>query len=172
MARKKKSKKDSKKKDIEKKQSFRKQFRIAYRGLESPKKYYLTILLPLIILGAIVLSMPIILNILLPFPIDFNPLTFVVGGVVPIILGFLYPYITWKNKEGDINGKMHFFITHLRVLAISDLSLRDIINILGGKKAYGSLGEELKRISVLSTQWRMPLARHSALSQLEHRASY
>jgi flagellar protein FlaJ len=86
-------------------------------------------------------------------------MTFTVGGTVPIMLGVLYPYISWKNKENDINGKMHFFITHLRVLAISDLALRDIINVLGGKKAYGSLGDELKRMSVLSTQWRMPLSK-------------
>jgi flagellar protein FlaJ len=92
-------------------------------------------------------------------PLNLNPITFIVGGTIPIILGILYPFISWKNKEADINGKMHFFITHLRVLAISDLSLRDIINVLGGKKAYGSLGEELKRISVLSTQWRVPLSK-------------
>jgi flagellar protein FlaJ len=74
-------------------------------------------------------------------------------------VGILYPFIIWKSKENDINGKMHFFITHLRVLAISDLSLRDIINVLGGKKAYGSLGDELKKTSVLSTQWRLPLSK-------------
>ena len=159
MAKKRKSRKDPKKKDIEKKQEFIKQLKIAYRGLENPKKYYTTILLPLIILGVLVFLMPIIINLVLPFPIEFNPMTFAVGGTVPIFLGFLYPYISWKNKENDINGKMHFFITHLRVLAISDLSLRDIINVLGGKKAYGSLGEELKKISVLSTQWRMPLSK-------------
>jgi flagellar protein FlaJ len=156
---KKKSKKDSKKKDIEKKQDFIKNIKIAYRGLENPGKFYRTILLPLIILGCLVFSMPIIINLLLPFPIEFNPMTFIVGGLVPIILGIFYPYISWKNKENDINGKMHFFITHLRVLAISDLSLRDIINTLGGKKAYGSLGDELRKISVLSTQWRMPLSK-------------
>jgi flagellar protein FlaJ len=152
-------KKQKGKKDIEKKQDFLKQFKIAYRGLESPRKFYINILLPLIILGLIVILMPFFLNYILPFPISFNPMTFLVGGIVPIFLGIFYPYITWKNKENDINGKMHFFITHLRVLAISDLSLKEIIRILGGKKAYGALGEELKKVSVLSTQWRMPLSK-------------
>ena len=151
------SKKDKKK--AEKKQDFIKQLRIAYRGLENPKKFYLTILLPLIIIGILVILLPFILNIILPVPVSFNPITFGVGGIVPIFLGVFYPFINWKNKENDINGKMHFFITHLRVLAISDLSLKDIIQILGGKKAYGALGEELKKISVLSNQWRMPLAK-------------
>jgi flagellar protein FlaJ len=156
---KRKTKKDKKDPDNLKKKDFIKELKIAYRGLENPEKFYTTILLPLIVIGVIVFLMPFILNIIVPIPLNLNPISFVVGGVVPIVLGVFYPYITWKNKENDINGKMHFFITHLRVLAISDLSLKDIINILGGKKAYGALGDELKKIGVLSTQWRMPLSK-------------
>jgi len=159
MAKEKKKKKSKKKESIEKKQSFIKQLKIAYSALENPKKFYLTTLLPLVIIGILFFLMPFILNILLPFQLKLNPITFIIGGIVPIFLGIFYPYITWKNKENDINGKIHFFITHLRVLAISDLSLRDIINIIGGKEAYGALGDELKKISVLSTQWRMPLSK-------------
>ncbi len=149
----------NKRKKQKKKQEFLKEFKIAYKGLEKPKKFYTAVLFPLIILSILMFSMPFILIILVPFPIDINPLTFILGGIIPIFLGVFYPYITWKNKENDINSKMHFFITHLRVLAISDLSLKDIINMLGGKKVYGALGEELRKISVLSTQWHMPLAK-------------
>jgi flagellar protein FlaJ len=156
---KKKSKKDKKKEEDGNKKDFIYQLRIAYRALEDPKKFYSTILFPLVFMGIIVFLMPIILNIILPISLDLNPITFIIGGIVPIFIGVLYPYISWRNKENDINGKMHFFITHLRVLAISDLSLRDIINILGGKKVYGELGKELKKISILSTQWRMPLSK-------------
>ena len=56
---------------------------------------------------------------------------------------------------------MHFFITHIRVLAISDLTLKDIINVLGGNKAYKSLGEEFRKISVLADQWRVPCLKKS-----------
>jgi len=155
----KKEKKQEKKEKSEKKQDFVKQLKIAYRALEDPKKFYRKVLFPMIFLGLIIFMMPVILGFIVPFPLDFNPITFIVGGIVPIIIGVLYPYISWKNKENDINGKMHFFITHLRVLAISDLSLKDIIDILGGKKAYGALGTEIKKISVLSTQWKLPLAK-------------
>jgi len=156
---KKKKKKDKKKKEIEKKQDIIKQLRIAYRSLENPKKFYATILLPLVAIGVIVFMMPFILNMVLPVSIEFNQMTFIIGGIVPIFLGIFYPFIAWKNKENDINGKMHFFITHLRVLAISDLSLKDIINMLSGKTVYGALGDELKKVSVLSTQWRMPVSK-------------
>jgi len=163
MAENKKKKKDKKykkekKRDAEK-ESFSVQLKIAYRELDNPKKFYRTILAPMIILGILIFILPFILNIVLPVPVDYNPITFIIGGTVLIFIGVLYPYISWKNKENDINGKMHFFITHLRVMAISDLALKDIINILGGKKAYGALGGELKKISVLSTQWRLPLSK-------------
>jgi len=155
----KKSKKDSEIDGAEKKQELSQQFKIAYRSLENPRKFYLTILLPLVILGLLICIIPFILNMILPHSMNFNLTTFIIGGVVPIFLGVLYPFIKWKGRENDINSKIHFFITHLRVLAISDLALKDIINILGGKKAYGALGEELKKISILSTQWRMPLSK-------------
>ena len=155
----KKKKKDSKEKEDKNKQDFVKQIKIAYRTLEDPEKFYKRTLAPLIFLGILICLTPFILDMILIYPLSFNPITFMVGGIVPIFLGIMYPYIAWKNRENDINDKMHFFITHLRVLAISDLTLRDIINQLGGKPAYGALGDELKKISVLSTQWRLPLSR-------------
>ncbi len=152
---KKKSKKQKNKKT--KGDSFNTQLKIAYRALENPKKFYTTVLAPLVGMGILVMAMPFILTAIVK--ISYNPITFIIGGIVPIFLGILYPFLTWKSKENDINAKMHFFITHLRVLAISDLSLRDIVDILGGKPAYGALGEELKKMSVLSTQWKLPLSK-------------
>lgn len=153
--------KEQKQKKKEKKDAkdFVKELKIAYSNLDDPKKFYTTILLPLIAMGCLVFSLPIILNMVLPVTVDFNQITFIIGGTVPILLGVLYPFVAWKNKENDINAKMHFFITHIRVLAISDLSLKDIINMLGGKTVYGALGEEMKKTSILSTQWKMPLSK-------------
>lgn len=151
-----KQKKQNKK---QKKEESLSELKIAYKSLDDPNKFYRTILFPLVLIGIIIFILPFILQLIVPIPLDYNPLTFIIGGIIPIIIGVFYPYIAWKNKESDINGKMHFFITHLRVLAISDLSLKDIINILGGNRAYTSLGEELRKMSVLAEQWRVPLAR-------------
>jgi len=149
----------SKKKVKGKKKETFKDLKIAYKSLDNPKKFYKTILFPLIILGVITFLLPFILNIISPVELDMNPITFVIGGTVPIFLGIFYPFIAWKNKESDINGKMHFFITHLRVLAISDMSLKDIVEAIGGNKAYKSLGEEMRKVNVLTNQWRVPLAK-------------
>lgn len=140
-----KKQKKTKKQDKVEKTDFSKELKIAYNSLEDRKKFIRKVFLPLIVLGIIIFILPYILQIVVPVPLEFNPITFTFGGIVPIILAVLYPYISWKNKESDINGKMHFFITHLRVLAISDLSLKDIINILGGNPAYGSLGRKFEK---------------------------
>jgi archaeal flagellar protein FlaJ len=153
----KKEKRKKQKNKAKKKDSFKTQLKIAYRALENPKKFYTTILAPLVIMSILFMSMPFILGFILN--LSYNLIPFIIGGIIPLFLGILYPFISWKNKENDINSKMHFFITHLRVLAISDLSLRDIIDILGGKPAYGALGEEIKKMSILSTQWKLPLSK-------------
>ena len=148
-------KKENKKEKKQKKKGnkdFIQELKIAYRNLDDPKKFYMTVFLPLIIIGVLIFCMPFILGMLIPIPIEFNFMTFIIGGIVPIILAVLYPFVSWKNKENDINAKMHFFITHIRVLSISDLSLKDIIDVLGGKTVYGALGEEMKKTSVLSIQ--------------------
>jgi len=142
----------------EKKDSL-KEFKIAYRSLDDRKKFIRSIFIPLIFLGLLVMFLPFLLQLLISSQLQYNPITFIFAGTIPIILGVFYPYISWKNRESDINGKMHFFITHIRVLAISDLSLKDIVNVLGGNKAYKSLGEELRKISVLADQWRVPISK-------------
>ncbi len=152
------SRKKAKKQEKKKEESL-KELKIAYKNLEDPEKFYKKILFPLIITGVLIFCLPFILEMLIPVPLDLNPITFIIGGIIPIFLGIFYPYIAWKNKESDINGKMHFFITHIRVLAISDTPLNEIIGILGGNPAYGSLGDELRKISVLCSQWRVPLAK-------------
>lgn len=153
-----KTEKKTKKAKKDKKDSL-KEVKIAYRSLEDRKKFIRSIFVPLLFLGILIMCLPFLLQMVVPVDLQYNPMTFFIAGIIPIILGVFYPYISWKNKESDINGKMHFFITHIRVLAISDLSLKDIINVLGGNKAYKSLGEELRKISVLADQWRVPVSK-------------
>jgi archaeal flagellar protein FlaJ len=153
---KKQSKKEKKQK--EKKDSL-KEFRIAYRSLDNRKKFIRSIFIPLVMLGLLVMFLPFLLQLLVSSQLQYNSMTFILAGTIPIALAVFYPFISWKNKESDINGKMHFFITHIRVLAISDLSLKDIVNVIGGNKAYKSLGEELRKISVLADQWRVPISK-------------
>ena len=136
-----------------------KQFKTAYKSQQDNKKYLMGILLPSLAAGIIIIILPSLLALFgLQIP-GFQPSISLLAGLILIILGICYPYLKWKNRESDINGKIHFFITHLRVLAISDLSLKEIIKLLGGNPAYGALGEEMRKVGVLSDSWRMPLSK-------------
>jgi flagellar protein FlaJ len=159
MARQDQKKNKKSKKKAEKKKDSLAEMKIAYHSLEDRKKFIRSVFLPLLLLGILVMCLPFLLGLFVSTDLHYNPATFILGGIIPIILGVFYPYINWKNRESDINGKMHFFITHIRVLAISDLTLKDIVNVLGGNKAYKSLGEELRKISVLADQWRVPISK-------------
>ncbi len=151
-------KKEKKLEEGGEKSGFIKDLRIAYRNLEDFEGFIKKNLLPSLAFGIFLIIFPFTLNKYLS--ITLNPIAFPSVGLIIIVLSILYPYISWKNRENEINGKMHFFITHLRVLAISDLSLKDIINTIGEKrKVYKSLGDEIRKISILSTQWKVPLAR-------------
>ena len=150
--------KERKAKEKGEKSGFIKDLKIAYRNLEDPEEYIKKTLLPSIAFGIFLIAFPFTVGKYLPVAINATALSSI--GFIIMVLGALYPYISWKNRENEINGKMHFFITHLRVLAISDLSLKDIINVIGEKrKVYKSLGDEIRKISILSTQWKLPLAR-------------
>jgi flagellar protein FlaJ len=154
-----KKKENKNKKTKKKKVDLFKELKFVYRSLPDRKNYVKKNLFPIIFLGIIIIILPIISNFVYTIPLVFDSTTFIFFGLIVIILGFLYPYINWKNRESDINGKIHFFITHLRVLSISDLTLKDIMRVLSKNKAYKSLGEEIRKISVLSDQWRVPMGK-------------
>jgi flagellar protein FlaJ len=147
------------KKKTKKKKNLFKDLKSVYRNLHDKDKIIKKTILPIIILGSLIAILPF-LNLFINFiPIQLDFITFLFIGSIIIILGILYPYINWKNKENDINGKIHFFITHLRVLSISDLSLKEIMKVLSKNKAYKSLGEEIRKISILSDNWRVPMGK-------------
>ena len=85
-----KSKKIGKEK-IKTDESLIQQLKISYRMLEDRKKFYRTTLFPLIGMGVMMFCMPIILKIAVPFPLEIDPITFIIGGIVPIFLGISFP---------------------------------------------------------------------------------
>jgi flagellar protein FlaJ len=147
------------KKKTKKKKNLFKDLKSVYRNLHDKDKTIKKTILPIIILGSLIAILPFLNLFIIFIPIQLDFITFLFIGSIIIILGILYPYINWKNKENDINGKIHFFITHLRVLSISDLSLKEIMKVLSKNKAYRSLGEEIRKISILSDNWRVPMGK-------------
>ena len=92
-----KSKDSTRKKKLRKEKKHKeekfKDLKTAYKSLENPKKFYRSVLLPLVGLGGFIFFIPFIMGILLPIPLELNPLTFTIGGIVLIVLGIFSPYL-------------------------------------------------------------------------------
>ena len=92
-------KKDTNRKNKQKDQDLISQLKISYRSLEDIKKFYKSILIPSIILSVLIFSLPFIFNQIIVIDIEFNQITFIVGGIIPLVLGLFYPLMKWKNRE-------------------------------------------------------------------------
>lgn len=81
--------------------------------------------------------------------------------VVPVFLAvpvaLLIPRIHADMRRKDMDNKIHFYITHMGVLAAARLPPVDILGKLGEKKEYGPLAEGSAQIASLVRRWNMSL---------------
>jgi flagellar protein FlaJ len=129
----------------------------AYASLNMPPaKYLLTFALPLVGAGfAVVLILRLLAASL--FVGAFGVLVYAIP-LFFIVLAAIYPYTVAEGKKSQINNNIHFFITHMGVLATANIPRSDIMRMLGEKKEYGALAEEARKIHSLVDSWNMSLA--------------
>jgi flagellar protein FlaJ len=75
-----------------------------------------------------------------------------------MLVAAIYPYTVAEGKKAQINNNIHFFITHMGVLATANIPRSEIMRMLGEKKEYGALAEEVRKIHTLVDSWNMSLA--------------
>jgi len=74
-------------------------------------------------------------------------------------VAFAYPKMMVDKKRADINNNMHYFITHMGVLATSDLTLTGIFELLRTKKEeYGALAGEIDKIFMMADTWHLSMS--------------
>ncbi|HWG91354.1 MAG TPA: archaellar assembly protein FlaJ [Candidatus Thermoplasmatota archaeon] len=121
-----------------------------------PATYLLKYAVPLVITGV---AVSLIFTFLVP-----DLATGVFGALIwaiPLfflILAVIYPYLVAEGRKQQIDRNIHFFITHMGVLATSNIPRSEIMRILGEKKEYGALAEETRKIYALVDAWNMSLA--------------
>lgn len=122
----------------------------------APSRYLLVYALPLF-LGAVGASFVLTKSLApLVMPGLLYLLPVLVIGVVTAFL-VLYPVAHADSRRMAIDLAIPFFMTHLGVLATSNLPRQDIFRMLGERKDYGALAEEIHKIYRMSAQWNMPL---------------
>lgn len=76
-----------------------------------------------------------------------------IGGVL------VYPISVAQRRGQAMDHNMHYFITHLGVLATSRIPAVELFRLLGEKnKEYGPLADECKKVATLVVRWNMGLA--------------
>lgn len=129
----------------------------AYASLNMPPaRYMLQFALPLVLTGVAVV---VILRFISPslFTGLFSLLIYLIP-LFFVIVAAIYPYTVAEGKKNEINNNIHFFITHMGVLATANIPRSQIMRMLAEKKEYGALAEETRKIFNLVDAWNMSLA--------------
>ncbi|MHC1568091.1 MAG: hypothetical protein ACXQT5_07330 [Candidatus Syntropharchaeia archaeon] len=84
---------------------------------------------------------------------------------IPVFCLFVvvsYPKILLDRRRREIDQNIHYFITHMGVLATSDLSLIGIFDLLRKREEeYGALAREVEKIFILVDTWHLSIAEAS-----------
>jgi flagellar protein FlaJ len=119
----------------------------------SQKNYFKTFVLPVIILAIL---FPVIILVLVPSVMEG---ILVVGVIlVPIALFaivLIYPISGLEGKKKEIDNNIHYYITHMGVLATSQMTRVDLLLKLSHTEAYGYLAKETGRIHALIFYWHV-----------------
>jgi flagellar protein FlaJ len=67
----------------------------------------------------------------------------------------IYPISSLEGKKKEIDNNMHYYITHMGVLATSQMSRVDLLLKLSHTEAYGYLAKETGRIYALIYYWHV-----------------
>jgi flagellar protein FlaJ len=119
----------------------------------SQDKYIKKFVIPALILA---FMFPIIIILLVPSIVQG---VMVIGIIlVPMALlsiVILYPISSLEGKKKDIDNNIHYYITHMGVLATSKMSRIDLLLKLSHTEAYGYLAKETGRIYALVFYWHV-----------------
>jgi flagellar protein FlaJ len=119
----------------------------------SQKNYITKFVIPVLALAII---FPFLIIILVPSIVQG---AMVVGIVlVPMALFsivIIYPLSSLEGKKKEIDNNIHYYITHMGVLATSQMTRIDLLQKLSQTEAYGYLAKETGRIYALVFYWHL-----------------
>ncbi|MCZ7397205.1 MAG: type II secretion system F family protein [Candidatus Methanoperedens sp.] len=120
------------------------------------RQYIMKFALPLLFMG---LFFPLAMFLLVPDLVA-GAITYVLLLVPFLFVGLIifYPLSILGSKKTQIDQNMHYYITHMGVLAASNMARREVIHHLSMHPAYGYLATETGKIYSLMNDWNFSLA--------------
>ena len=76
-----------------------------------------------------------------------------------VLYAVMYPYLEIDRRKGEIESRIHIFITTFGVLSISEVDRKHILKIITEKKELGYLTKEVHKLYVLVDRWNQSLAK-------------
>lgn len=122
----------------------------------TPSDYIKRFAIPILLLG---FGFPVLIQIAAP--------DIMVGDIalalwsIPfffIILIVMYPMNTLASMKIQIDQNIHYYVTHMGVLATSQMQLKDLLYSLSRNEAYEYLGKETGKIYMLMNDWKLSFA--------------
>jgi len=132
-------------------------FKKAFECMEMTQKQYLfKIALPIVSMG---IFFPILMFLLVPDLIT-GAFTYVLLLVPVLFIAVVvfYPTTVLGTKQSQIDVNMHYYITHMGVLAASNMARKEVLRQLSLNAAYGYLAIETGKIYTLMNDWNFSLA--------------
>ncbi|MCX9073328.1 MAG: type II secretion system F family protein [Candidatus Methanoperedens sp.] len=132
-------------------------FKKAFDCMEiTQQQYIMKFALPLLFMG---IFFPLAMFLLVPDLVS-GIFMYVLLLVPVLFIGLIifYPITVMENKKSQIDLNMHYFITHMGVLATSNMARKEVIHQLSTHRAYAYLATETGKIYSLMNDWNFSLA--------------
>jgi len=122
----------------------------------TPEQYLVKFAAPLTFMG---IFFPVVILLLLPTLVT-GIFIYVLLLVPVLLIGLVifYPLSVIGGKKSQIDLNMHYYITHMGVLAASNMARKEVIHHLSMHEAYGYLATETGKIYSLMNDWNLSLA--------------
>jgi len=78
-------------------------------------------------------------------------------GIFAIGVAVVYPKIAQDKKRAEMGERLHIFITHMTILAQTNIDRMAVFRTLANEKEYAALTEEMQRIVELVDTWNQSL---------------
>ena len=125
----------------------------AYRYMRmSVERYVALVLLP----G---LAFPVIVwvGLILTGPELFVTVPLGLLSLVPPIVAAMYPKIAADRRRREVREQFHLLLTHITVLSTTNIDRVEIFRTLARAEEYGTLAEEMGRVTALVDTWNQSL---------------
>lgn len=122
----------------------------------TPSDYVKKFAIPLLLMG---ICFPVILQVAAPSIITGD--IAIVIWCIPLFfvaITVMYPLNALASMKKQMDDNIHYYITHMGVLATSQMQIRDLLQSLSKNEAYESLGKETGKIYMLMNDWKLSFA--------------